>query len=122
GRGLPPHLRCNRLGGASRRRCSRYLITMYFSNRATSALYTYLPISRRNCSIEVYGRYSLNSRSMRGPIPGIARISASVAVLMLIGTILVVSAVLLLPDAGVVGAAGAGAGVAVSALGAAVGA
>src|SRR3982751_547223 len=60
---------------------------MYCSSRATSALSTYLPISRRNCSIEVYGRYSLNSRSIRGPMPGIARIWASVAVLMLIRVI-----------------------------------
>src|SRR3954469_19717928 len=57
---------------------------MYCSRRATSALSTYFPISRRNCSIEVYGRYSLNSRSIRGPMPGIARIWASVAVLRLI--------------------------------------
>ena len=31
---------------------------------------TYLPISRWNCASAAYGRYSLNSRSMRLPITG----------------------------------------------------
>src|SRR5437773_2605841 len=86
-----------------------YLMTIYCSSRATSALSTYLPISRRNCSMEVYGRYSLNSRNIRGPTPGMARICASVAVLILIGTMAVVLLAVLLV-AGVVDEDGGGAG------------
>src|SRR6476646_7140662 len=78
-------------------------MVMYCSRRATSFLSTYLPISRLNCSMDVYGRYSLNSRSMRGPIPGMARICASVAVLMLIGTIAAVVLAVVLAVASVAG-------------------
>jgi len=43
-------------------------------------------ISRRNCSIFLYGRYSLNSCSIRLPIPGMLSMSSSLAVFRLIGT------------------------------------
>src|SRR5262245_45196835 len=57
----------------------------YCSSRASSLSSTYFPISRWNCARAVYGRYSLNSRSMRLPTPGISRICSSVAVFRLIG-------------------------------------
>ena len=46
---------------------------------------TYLPISLSNCAHDFHGRYSLNSRTMRGPAPGMLRMSSSVAVLRLTG-------------------------------------
>ncbi|MFL5464625.1 MAG: hypothetical protein ACJ8AC_11385 [Gemmatimonadaceae bacterium] len=50
GRASPPGRRRRRRRW---RRRTRYLMTMYCSRRATSALSTYFPISRRNCSIDV---------------------------------------------------------------------
>ena len=52
---------------------------------ATSARLTYLPISRRNCSIDRYGRYSSNSCRIRGPTPGMSSISCALAVFKSIG-------------------------------------
>ena len=62
-----------------------YWITTYRQSRATSLGPTYLPISFSNCACVFHGRYSLNSRTMRGPAPGMLRMSSSLAVFRFTG-------------------------------------
>src|SRR5687767_15206 len=62
-----------------------YWITTKRQRRATSLASTYFPISFSNCSFVFQGRYSLNSRCMRRPAPGMLMMSSSVAVLRFTG-------------------------------------
>jgi hypothetical protein len=62
-----------------------YSITTYRFSLSVSCCPTYFPISLSNCAQDFHGRYSLNSRTMRGPAPGMLRMSSSVAVLSFSG-------------------------------------